>query len=253
MERNRSTYLVATGCVWKYHLISFNIICFLLWANSKHYGFNYVCRQVLKPRRYFMKDWKTNWRLVKSQMCWMHLYRIVTLKGSNLRLHSPLIECILWLWLGKKLIAKAFLFLNRRRFVTKYLSFGKMGYILLQMILSLRYVLEKITFFYHWCTLYRTRSVLGRNQNCTSSSFQRLRWNSDTALQQMRQKVKCKMRISDALLLHVLLIHRFLGVFLSSFCFYFLYFFLVAVFNFLTHALYCRCVRVLEQRQKFIP
>lgn len=50
-------------------------------------------------------------------------------------------------------------------------------------------------------------------------------------------KMKCKMRIWDALLLHVLLINRFLGVFLSSFCFYFLYFFLVAVFNFLTHAL----------------
>lgn len=137
----------------------------------------------------------------------------------------------------KKLIAKAFLFLNRRRFVKKYLIFGKMGQMLLQMISLLRYVLEKITFFYHWCTLYRTRSVLGRNQNCTSSSFQRLRWNSDTALQQMRQKMKCKMRIWDALLLNVLLINRFLGVFLSSFCFYFLFFFLVAVFGFLTYAL----------------
>ena len=124
----------------------------------------------------------------------------------------------------KKLTANVFLFLNRRRFVKKYLIFGKMGHILLQMILSLRYLLEKITFFYHWCALYRTRSVLGRNQNCTSSSFQRLRWNSDTALRQMRQKMKCKMRIWDALLLHVFLINRFFGVFVSFLFFVFCFF-----------------------------
>ena len=124
----------------------------------------------------------------------------------------------------KKLTAKVFLFLNRRRFVKKYLIFGKMGHILLQMILSLRYLLEKITFFYHWCALYRTRSVLGRNQNCTSSSFQRLRWNSDTALQQMRQKMKCKMRIWDALLLHVFIINRSFGVVVSFLSFVFSFF-----------------------------
>ena len=81
------------------------------------------------------------------------------------------------------------------------------------MILSLRYVKEKK--FLALVHLVSNKKCFEKKSKfeVPAALFQRLRGNSGTAPKQMREW--------DALLLHVLLINRFLGVFLSFFCFSF--------------------------------